>query len=158
MPVTTDLHLFADYFQIYLADPLGDEDFSSAWKAPSALRDRLIVRPRILGFVTGRNMTVPVRVESHDTAPNLSDRLATADHAVCAGISTASGKLIVAGCGEYWPSAFSLNLRQSAYGVTFLSFGLASVRDLAGDDRYELHVWPVAEKPKGEVLVRWAAE
>ncbi len=119
------------------------------------LADRFIVRPRILGFCTERNSTVPLRVVSHESAPELSGQVIRADHAVRAGLSTATRRLIVAGCTEYWPNAFSLEVRPGLYGAAFFSFELASVRGLEGNDRYELHIWPVTEKPKSEVLVRW---
>src|SRR5262249_14690278 len=62
MAAEIDVEVFADYFQIYLADPLLKDDWSDAWQTPSALVDRFIVHPRILGFCTGRNATVPLRV------------------------------------------------------------------------------------------------
>lgn len=155
MAAEIDVEVFADYFQIYLADPLLKDDWSDAWQTPSALVDRFIVHPRILGFCTGRNATVPLRVVSHEGVPELSGELARADHAVRAGLSTTGPRLIVAGCTEYWPTAFSLDLGPGLYGAAFLSFDLASVRGLEGNDRYELHIWPVIEKPKSEVLVRW---
>jgi hypothetical protein len=156
MAAEANLEVFADYFQIYLADPFVEDDWSDAWQAPSVLADRFIVRPRILGFCTERNSMVPLRVVSHESAPELSGQLARADHAVLAGLSTAARRLIVAGCTEYWPSAFSLGARPGLYSAAFLSFELASVRGLEGNDRYELHIWPVTEKPKSEVLVRWS--
>jgi len=58
MGTETDHQIFADYFQIYLADLLVDGDWSDAWRAPSALSDRFIACERLLGFVTGRNTTV----------------------------------------------------------------------------------------------------
>jgi hypothetical protein len=61
MGTDADRQIFADYYQVYLADPLVDGDWSDAWKAPSALTDRLIVRERVLGFATERNTTVPLR-------------------------------------------------------------------------------------------------
>jgi hypothetical protein len=82
MAVEADLEVLADYFQIYLADPLVEDDWSDAWKAPSALADRVIVCPRILGFATEHNATLPLRVFSHDAAPELSSQLARADHAI----------------------------------------------------------------------------
>jgi hypothetical protein len=154
MAAEVSLEVFADYFQIYLADPLLEDDWSNAWQAPSALADRFIVRPRILGFCTERNSTVPLRVVSHEGVPELSHQLVRADHAIQAGLSTTGRRLIVAGCTEYWPTAFSLDVGPGLYGAAFLSFDLASVRGLDGDDRYELHIWPVTEKPKSEVLVR----
>ena len=122
MAVEANLEVFADYFQVYLADPLLEDDWSDAWQAPSVLADRFIVRPRILGFCTERNSTVPLRVVSHESVPELSGQLARADHAVRAGLSTTDRRLIVAGCTEYWPAAFS---RRSAWA---LRCGLPLVR------------------------------
>jgi hypothetical protein len=155
MAAEANLDVFADYFQIYLADPLVEGDWFEDWLVPSALADRFIVRPRILGFATERNSTVPLRVVSHDSEPELSEPLACADHAVRGGLSTADRGLIVAGCSDYWPDAFSLDVRRGLFGAAFLSFELASVRGLEGNDRYELHIWPVTERPGPEVLVRW---
>jgi hypothetical protein len=158
MAAEANLDVFADYFQIILADPLVQDDWSEAWQAPSAIADRFIVRPRLLVFSTGRNFTVPVRVVSHDGVPELSDQLSRTDHAVRAGLFTADRRLIIAGCTDYWPDAFSLVVRPGLYGAAFLSFGLAGVSGLdgglEGNDRYELHVWPVTERPTPEV---WCA-
>jgi hypothetical protein len=110
MATEANLEVFADYFQIYLADPLIEDDWSDAWQAPAALADRFIVRPRILGFCTGRNSTVPLHVVSYDCVPDLSYQIARADHAVRARLSTVDRRLIVAGSTEYWPSAFSLDV------------------------------------------------
>src|SRR5262249_39347453 len=62
MIVDAGLKLFADYFQIYLADPSFDDDWSDGWAEPSAMEDRFVVRPQVLVFATERNFTVPVRV------------------------------------------------------------------------------------------------
>lgn len=155
MGADTELQIFADYFQVYLADPKVDDDWSDAWKAPSALTDRFIACERILGFATERNTTVPLRVVSHDAAPDLTDQIGRADHAVKAGLFTMDRRLIVAGCSDYWPEAYSIAVLPGFHGAAFLSFGLASVNGLQGNDRYELHIWPVGETPKPEVLVRW---
>jgi hypothetical protein len=72
MAAEANLEVFADYFQIYLADPFVEDDWSDAWQAPSVLGGRFIVRPRLLGFCTERNSTVPLRVVSHESAPELS--------------------------------------------------------------------------------------
>src|SRR6202035_4618588 len=135
--MATDIvrQVFADYFQVYLADPLVDDDWSDAWKARSALADRFIACERILGFATERNTTVPVRVISHGDAPDLTDRVLRADHAVKAGLLTADRRLIIAGCTDYWPDAYSVDVQPGLYGAAFLSFGLATVRGLEGNDR-----------------------
>jgi hypothetical protein len=158
MIVEADLKLFADYFQIYLADSSFDDDWSDGWKEPSALEDRLLVRPRVLVFVTERNMTVPVHIVAHKAVCDLSHELSRADHAVRAGLLTKSERLIVAGCTDYRQEAFSIHLSPGFYCATFLSFGLGSVQGLEGDDRYELHIWELEQKPEPEVLVRWRSK
>ncbi len=155
MSTDTDRQIFADYYQVYLADPLVDGDWSEAWTAPEALVDRFVTCERILGFVTERNTTVPLRVVSHDAVPDLTDKVLRADHAVKAGLFTSDRRLIIAGCSDYWPEAYSIAVLPGHYGAAFLSFGLATVDGLVGKDRYELHIWPVSEKQKAEVLVRW---
>jgi len=35
MAVDANLEVFADYFQVYLADPLLEDDWSDAWQAQS---------------------------------------------------------------------------------------------------------------------------
>ena len=154
MRTDTKLQIFADYFQVYLADPLVDSDWSDAWTA-SALAERFIACERILGFVTGRNTTVPLRVVSYDAVPDLTEQVVRADHAVKAGLFTADRRLIIAGCSDYWPEAYSIAVLPGSYGAAFLSFGLATVDGLEGKDRYELHIWPVTQKTHPEVLVRW---
>lgn len=155
MRTDNDLHIFADYFQVYLADPLVDFDWSDAWQAPNALADRFIAHEQILGFVTERNTNVPLRVVSHDAVPDLTEQILRADHAVTAGLFTTDGRLIIAGCSDYWPEAHSVAVPPGLYAAAFLSFALATVDGLEGEDRYELHFWPVAQKPRPQVLVRW---
>jgi hypothetical protein len=42
-----------------------------------------------LGFVTERNTTVPLRVDSHDAVSDLTDQILRADQAVKAALFTA---------------------------------------------------------------------
>jgi hypothetical protein len=75
MGTDVDRQIFADYFQIYVADPLVDGDWSDAWNGPNAVADRFIACERILGFVTERNTTVPLRVVAHDVVPDLTNEI-----------------------------------------------------------------------------------
>ena len=111
-----------------------------------------------MGFVTERNTTVPLCVVSHDAVPDLTDQVLRADQAVKAELFTADRRLIIAGCSYYWPEAYSVAVLPRLYGAAFLSFGLATMDGLEGKNRCELHIWPVSEKPKPEVLVRWQPE
>lgn len=95
---------------------------------------------------------------SHDAVPDLTDQVLRADQAVKAELFTADRRLIIAGCSYYWPEAYSVAVLPRLYGAAFLSFGLATMDGLEGKNRCELHIWPVSEKPKPEVLVRWQPE
>jgi hypothetical protein len=97
-------------------------------------------------------------VVSHDAVPDLTDQVLRADQAVKAELFTADRRLIIAGCSYYWPEAYSVAVLPRLYGAAFLSFGLATMDGLEGKNRCELHIWPVSEKPKPEVLVRWQPE
>jgi hypothetical protein len=143
------LKLFADYFQIYIEDEPTDE--VALWTDDDTNK-RFVARSRLITFGCGRNMTVPVDVYQHTSAPDLTNRIDASDHAVRAGLRNTSGQFKIAGCTDYLPDAFALKTGTGLFGIAFLSFGLATINDLEGDDRYELHVWPVAVLPKPEVL------
>jgi hypothetical protein len=53
------------------------------------------------------------------------------------------------------PDAFALDIGKGIFGVAFLSFALGTIDDLDGNDRYELHLWPVAEAFPSRVLITY---
>jgi hypothetical protein len=151
------LNIFADYYQIYVCDPNHDEDWSVLWN-DQTLDDRIVALEHTVVFCTGRNMIVPVAVLVHAANPDMTKMTSGADHAVCASISCTSGTLKVVGCTDYLPDAFALDVGKGSFGVAFLSFGLGTIDSLDGldgDDRYELHIWPVAEPFSQRVLIYW---
>jgi hypothetical protein len=143
------LKLFADYFQIYIEVEPTDE--VALW-ADDDTNKRFSARSRLIAFGTGRNMIVPVDVYQHAGEPDLTSRIDASDHAIRAGLRNTSGQFKIAGCTDYRPDAFALKTGTGLFGIAFFSFGLATIKDLDGDDRYELHVWPVSVLPKPEVL------
>jgi hypothetical protein len=153
------LDIFADYYQIYICDPAHDEDWSVLWNNQT-LDDRIVVLDHTVVFGTGRNMPVPVAVLVHAAKPDMTKMVSGADHAVCASISCTSGTLKVSGCTDYLPDAFALDIGSGSFGIAFLSFALRtidSVDGLDGDDRYELHIWPLTELSPPQVLIRFAS-
>ncbi|MFO1167135.1 MAG: hypothetical protein U1E19_03305 [Rhodoblastus sp.] len=154
----TKLEIMADYHQIYIRDAAREEDWSSLW-TDQTVADRIVALPHTVVFGVGRNMVVPVDVVAHLRAPDLASMTEAADHAVQAGIACVSGAVIVAGCTDYAPDAFSLRFSSGPLGVAFLSYDLGTidpVDGLEGDDRYALHIWPAATVPAVRVLKRWA--
>ena len=150
----TSLTIMADYHQIYICDPDHLEDWSDLW-TDQTVADRIVACEHTVVFGAGRNMPVPVDVMTHDTAPDMTKLLTGADHAVSAGIKCTSGTLKVAGCTDYLPDAFALEIGKGSFGAAFLSFALATIVDLDGNDRYELHIWPAAEAFPPHVLVKY---
>jgi hypothetical protein len=148
------LEILADYYQIYVCDPAHDEDWSALWN-DQTLDDRIIALEHTVVFGTGRNMLVPIAVFVHDANPDMTKMVSGADHAVSANIMCTSGAFIVAGCTDYLPDAFTLDSGRGSFGVAFLSFDLGTIDGLDGDDRYELHIWPVTELLPPQVLIRF---
>ncbi len=155
MTLRATLNIMADYHQIYVCDAADIEDWSDLW-TDQTVADRIVACDHTVVFGTGRNMPVPVEVITHDLAPDMTKLLSGADHAVSAGINCFSGTLKVAGCTEYFPDAYALDVGKGIFGIAFLSFALGTIDGLDGSDRYEVHVWPAKEAFPPRVLIRYA--
>jgi hypothetical protein len=138
---SADLTLFADFFQFYLQDESVDEDWSDSWNDDATSR-MLAVAPGVVAIGTVRAMNVPVRLEVHDEEPG-SD-FGSWDHVVECGLSIESGRIVVAGCSEYFPDAARLEVRAGSYSVRASYGGLKGISDdgLGGHDRYRVQLWP----------------
>jgi hypothetical protein len=155
MTPRTTVNISAEFHQIYVCDPTYDENWSDLW-TKEAVVDRIVALEHTVVFGTGRNMLVPVDVLTHDAAPDITAVLSGADHAVSANIMCTGGTFIVAGCMDYLPDAFTLDIGRGSFGVAFLSFALGTIDGLDGYDRYELHIWPVTELLPPQVLLRFS--
>src|SRR5689334_24220258 len=107
--VKYEFQLFADYFQIYLEDESRDRS-DIRWLAPQqfeqGVSDLFIVNTHQIVLMTARNMTVPLIIEV-DEALNEAyhEKLfEAADHVVECSIELASGRLVVMGCTDYYPT------------------------------------------------------
>src|SRR3954452_15995968 len=103
MTRTYQYEIFADYHQFYLQDD--DQSFgdlSQAWTQEAT--DRLLaVAPHVIGVGTVRNMTVPVSIAVYEAQPQIDD--AEWDHVTTASLQIDSGRIVVAGCTDYYPDA-----------------------------------------------------
>ena len=153
MAVLFDGNLFADYHQVYLADARDEAITSTDWSSET-LTVRLTSNEHTLTFSTARNMTVPVRVELHERQPNVEiDR---ADHVVI-GSFRSSGRIVIAGLNDYWPTAPRASVPAGRLCVMVVSLGLGtlSANHLEGQDRYDVHLWP-CDRQGTTVLRQWA--
>ena len=138
--------LFADYFQFYLQDEDTKGDLSTAW-TEEAVSILLALAPGTIGVGTVRNRFVPVTVEVVDEPPVV--HLADWDHVVECDIDVPSGRMVVAGCTEYFPDAARLVVKPGSYRAR-ISYGdldrLSEDRS-EGEDHYHVVLWP--SKPRG---------
>jgi hypothetical protein len=133
--------LFADYFQFYLQDEEADGDLSDAW-TPDATDRMLAVADYVVGVGTVRNTTVPVTVELHGAAP--ADDFDSWDHVTQCSLTVSSGRVVVAGCTDYFADAPRIPVAPGCYSVRVSYGGLdtLSADGLEGADRYRVQLWP----------------
>ena len=152
---THTFELFADYFQFYLQDEAATGDLSDAW-TPDAVARLLALAPGTIGVGTARNMSVPVDVEILEAAPHPGEDLGGWDQVHECSIDVPSGRLVVAGCTDYFPDAARIALRPATHRarVYYAGLGTSSGDGPEGDDRYRLVLWrapleePVVVKPR----------
>ncbi|GAB2176085.1 hypothetical protein [Dongia sp. agr-C8] len=137
------LSLVADYFQFYIQDEAVTGDLSDSWNDEATAR-LLAIAPGTIGIGTVRNMDVVVVVEIHDQKP-LED-LDAWDHVVEASIDLQSGRLVIAGCTDYFPDATRIDVPSGCYLSRVSYGGLNGLSDdgLRGDDHYRIQLWPGA--------------
>jgi hypothetical protein len=138
--------LFADYFQFYIQDEGAELDLSESW-TPEAVQRLLAVAPGTIGIGTVRNMNVPVQVEVADCAPE--NDLAGWDQVNECTIETSSGRLVIAGCTDYFPDASRIELPPGTYRarVYYGDLQKLSADGLDGDDHYRIVLWGASPGP-----------
>jgi hypothetical protein len=135
-----EYQLFADYYQFYLQDESVKGDLSDGWSEEAVTR-LLAVAPGTVGIGTVRNMVVPVTVELFDAQPE-SD-LEEWDHVAECSLEVSTGRIVIAGCTDYFPDASRIDAEPGVYRVR-ISYGLLdtlSADGLDGNDRYRVQLW-----------------
>lgn len=146
-----DYKLFADYFQFYLQDERANGDLSDAW-TPEAVDRLLAIAPGTIGVGTARNMTVPVVVEISDTEPD--EDLTPWDQVNECNLDVPSGRIVIAGCTDYFPDAARIEVSPGSYRARVYYGNLDALSDdhLDGDDHYRVVLWRAA--PEGLKVLR----
>ena len=133
--------LFADYFQFYVQDEHAPGIDGNAWDGEATDR-MLAVASGAIGVGTVRNVNVPVTVEILEAEPALD--FENWDHITECSLSTSSGKLVVAGCTDYFPDAARIDIAPGTYRARVSGGGFDSVAKHweTGEDRYRIQLWP----------------
>ena len=135
-----ELTIFADYHQFYIQDD--DDrfgDLSEAW-TEEATKNLLAVSDRVVGIGTVRNSDVAVVLETCGELPELApdqwDRINKT------ALECETGRLVVAGCTDYFPDAFRLEVEPGTYDllVGYRNLDAVSPNALEGDDSYHLFI------------------
>ena len=144
--------IFADYFQLYLADE--DHLQLPDQYSPETVAQRLMVGPYAVIVQTARNMNVPVTVEWHDTPPSIDQ---TYQHIAEAGFSCPSGTLILAGLMDDISSAHRLAVPAGFVHTRVSMAGLDRLSDdgLDGEDSYLLQLWAGSSREGVHVVKAW---
>lgn len=136
----TELTIFADYHQFYIQDD--DDrygDLSEAW-TDEATKKLLAVSDRVVGIGTLRNSDVAVVLEICDELPELApDEWYQINKTA---LECQTGRLVVAGCTDYFPKAFRLEVEPGTYDllIGYRSIGTVSPNRLEGEDSYHLFI------------------
>jgi len=150
-----DYTIFADYFQFYLQDEEVEGDLSDAW-TEEAFNNLLAVVPGTIGVGTVRNMNVPVTVEILESEP--LEELDKWDHVNECDIEINSGRLVIAGCTDYFPEAERIEVEPGSYRARIYYGDLDALSEdgLDGDDHYRIVLWK--SEPKGVRVVKRRGE
>ncbi|MET7912712.1 hypothetical protein ABZS98_31510 [Streptomyces avermitilis] len=160
MTTTTELTLFADYFQIHVSDADSDGDLSDAW-TDRAVSDHLAVAPDALGIGTVVNVNVSVTVIVLPQEP--SDDSSEFDHVVEASLDVSSGRLVVLGCTDYAPDAATFEVASgwNRVRVSRGNLARAAQADVDSDEspktteKIRIQVWAAPESP-ATITKRWS--
>lgn len=136
-----EFELFADHFQFYLQDEAADGDLGDAWDEVAVAR-LLAVAPGMIGVGTVRDADVPVTIELLENEP--APDFASWDHVMECSIATPTGKIVLAGCMDYFPDAARIELSPGTYRarVSYGALDSVSADGLDGNDRYRVQLWP----------------
>jgi hypothetical protein len=98
--------------------------------------------PGTIEVRTARNMDVPIAVEVRDAAPN--DDFEEWDKVFECSIDVPFGKMVIAGCIDYFPDADRIEVKAGSYRARIYYGELETLRknDLEGDDHYKVVLWP----------------
>lgn len=135
-----EFELFADYHQFYLQDEKADGDLSDRW-TEQATSDLLALAPQIIGVGTVREMNVPATIEIHDSEPK-EDAISWEQINECS-IEIPSGKIVVAGCTDYFPDAARILVEPGTYRARIYYGDLDTLSEdgLDGNDKYKIALW-----------------
>lgn len=148
------LEIFADYFQFYIQDENANGDLSEKW-TDEAVEQLLAITDGTIGVGTVRNMDVPVTIKTFDTEPAfLTDVENVIGQINECNIEVNSGKIVIAGCTDYFPDAKRIELKNGIYRARIYYGNLDKLSEdgLDGEDFYEVHLWMTNKQENSKII------
>ncbi|MFH6969118.1 hypothetical protein [Flavobacterium sp. FlaQc-28] len=151
--LTSNLNLFADYFQIYLEDENNGKNLADSW-TDDAVKILLAVTETTIGIGTVRNMYVPVILNIFDSEPIFKNDINDINQINECDIEITSGSMVIAGCTDYYPEAKRIKLANAIYRLRIYYGNLEKLSDngLEGEDFYIIEMWKVKEKTETKII------
>jgi len=155
MPSVHRFSIFADYFQFIVQDENSEDDFDSIW-TEEALNCMVAVGETAMCPGTLRNVDVSVEVQVLDVEPTVL--LDECDHIVEGAFRSPTGRLVVMGCTEHFPSAPRFEVAPGSYRFLYLISGVQTITAEwePAEDLYRLYIWP-GETRSLHLLKHWKA-
>ena len=124
-------------------------NLSDSW-TEEAVKRLLALTPGTIGVGTVRNTLVPVDVEVRDSSPNEDPEMW--DQLNECSIEVPSGRIVVAGCTDYFPEAVRLAVPPDTYRarICYGDLDTLSQDGLEGNDHYKVVLWP---SPPGDMRI-----
>jgi hypothetical protein len=146
------IKLFADYFQFHVQDEQVEGNLSDQW-TEEAIELLLATTNGTIGVGTVRNMSVPVTIRTFDTEPLLLSESEFDQINEC-NLDVTSGKIVVAGCCDYFPDAKRIELAKGIYRARIYYGNLDKVSEngLDGEDFYEIHLWQTGQNQSLKII------
>jgi hypothetical protein len=148
------LELFADYFQFYIQDEKVEGDLSDKWTT-EAVELLLATTGGTIGVGTVRNMDVLVTIKTFEIEPLfLTDNENVIGQINECDIEVSSGKIVIAGCTDYFPDAKRIELKNGIYRARIYYNNLDKLSEdgLDGEDFYEIHLWLTDKKQNLKII------
>jgi hypothetical protein len=133
-----------DLRRLFPALPSGRDirfgNLSEAW-TDEAVEKMLALGPHVIGVGTARNMTVPVTVSICEARPDSGD--AGFERVSECMIQIDTGRLVIAGCTDYFPDAARIEVEPGTYNalIGYKGLGTLSEDGLDGNDSYHIFLW-----------------
>jgi len=111
-----------------------------------SLKDMVATRPGLIAVATARNMSVPVTIEIEEDE-TIKIETSEWDHIVERTIEISSGRIVVLGTTDFYPSATRIEVKPNIYRVTIYYSGLKTLSEdgLDGNDSYRLVFEPSSQ-------------